>query len=158
MTRGHKFIVLIVLAAGVAGFLTWRFVLGSSFIGEFHVLPGSLQSTKNAAPFSNEVSQAMTGKRITIRGKLWLGKIGWYVLLDNRQEVYLPPAGSSAWQTYHEMQGKLVKATGTLRFFQCPKDYPLTDKKGRVIDRCTDYYFFETETDQPQIIPERPAR
>ena len=107
---------------------------------------------------SNDVSPAIIGKQITIRGKLLLGKIGWYIHLENQQDVYLVPGGSPAWASYAEMHGKLVTATGILRFFQCPKN-PLTDeegrvinKEGRVIDRCSDYFYFEAETAQVRLI------
>lgn len=86
----------------------------------------------------------MIGKQITVRGKVALGKVGWYVLLDNQQEIYFSPGRSSEWGSCVEVQGKLVTATGILRVFRCPKN-PLTDKEGRVIDRCSDYYYLEAE-------------
>jgi hypothetical protein len=124
---------------------------------------GATAASKGTVAVSNEVSPAMIGKQITIRGKLLLGKIGWYISLDNQQEVYFLPGRSSAWGSYDEMRGKLVTATGILRVFQCPRN-PLTDKEGRainkegrVIDRCSDYFYFEAETDQPQILPDEGA-
>jgi hypothetical protein len=93
-----------------------------------------------------------------VHGKVGFSKIGWYVLLDNQQEIYFFPGRSSDWESSAEMRGKLVTATGVLRFSQCPKN-PLTDKEGRVInkegriiDRCSDYYYFD---DQPSQV--RPA-
>ena len=113
---------------------------------------------KDKTGVSTEIWSAMIGKQITIRGKLLLGKIGWYIHLENQQDVYLVPGGSPAWASYAEMHGKLVTATGILRFFQCPKN-PLTDeegrvinKEGRVIDRCSDYFYFEAETAQVRLI------
>jgi len=117
--------------------------------------PDASQSTSAA---SNEVSPAVIGKQIGIRGKFLLGKIGWYILLDNQQEVYFLPRRSSQTGTYDEMQGKLVTATGILRFFQCPKNPPtdkegrVINKEGRVIDRCSDYFYIEPETAQVRPI------
>jgi hypothetical protein len=51
------------------------------------------RSTPEDAPVvSNEVSHALIGKQITIRGKFSLrGKFGAYVVLDNQQVVDLEP-------------------------------------------------------------------
>jgi hypothetical protein len=118
----------------------------------------STTASDGASPTSNEIGQAMIGKQITVHGKVGFSKIGWYVLLDNQQEIYFFPGRSSDWESSAEMRGKLVTATGVLRFSQCPKN-PLTDKEGRVInkegriiDRCSDYYYFD---DQPSQV--RPA-
>lgn len=100
----------------------------------------------------------MIGKQITVHGKVELGKIGWYVLLDNRQEIYFFPGKLSEWGSYDGMHGKLVAATGILRLFQCPKNPPtdkegrFINKEGRVIDRCSDYYYFEDQP--PQLRPD----
>jgi len=70
----------------------------------------------------SKVSKTLTGKPITILGKFsLLGKTGAYVVLENQQVVYLEPRGSFRWgKPYSEMQGKLVEATGTLRFYHEP--------------------------------------
>jgi hypothetical protein len=114
---------------------------------------GATAAPKGTTAVPHEVSSAMIGKQIAIRGKLLLGKIGWYILLDNQQEVYFLPEVSSSWGSYGDMHGKLVTATGVLRFSQCPNQ--LTDKEGRVvnkegarIDRCSDFFYFEAETAQ----------
>ena len=110
----------------------------------------AIQASKLTTASSNEVRSAMIGKQITIHGKLLSGKIGWYVLLGNQQEIYFFPRGPSEWGSTAEMRGKLVTATGTVRFFQCAKN-PLTDSEGRVInnearviDRCSDYYAYKS--------------
>ena len=97
---------------------------------------------------SNQVSQTLVGKQITIRGKFSLGgKIGPHILLDNRQEVYLVPTGSFMWgQPYSEMDGKHVAATGILRFYQ---DVPTPDRK---IQHPPDHFYFEAETAQLRLI------
>ena len=113
-------------------------------------------ASKGVTQPANEVSQAFIGKQITIRGKLLLGKMGPYILLDNQQEVVLEPdmsSGSFTWEKpYSEMHGKLVEATGTLRFHRRPEDAPLTDKKGQIIDRGSDYFYFELKTAQVRLI------
>ena len=100
----------------------------------------------------------MIGKQITIHGKFSLGKMGWFILLDNQQEVYFFPKSSTSG-SYEEMHGKLVAATGILKVFQCPKNQ-LTDEQGRpvnnkgqIIDRCSNFYYFEEETGQPKLFP-----
>src|SRR5215469_4030273 len=111
---------------------------------------GTTAASKGATEVSIEVSQALIGKQITIRGKFSLGgKPDSYILLDNQQQVYLLPdmsSGSFTWgKPYSEMDGKLVTATGILRFHHRPEDAPRTDKKGRLIDRGSDYFYFNLE-------------
>ncbi len=102
--------------------------------------------------YYDEVSQTLIGKQITIRGKFSLtGKIGPYVALDERQEVYLVHKGSFTWgKPYSEMDGKLVAATGTLRFYHAPPTEP-TDRPVPVA-RPFDYFYFEVETTRLQLI------
>jgi len=98
-----------------------------------------------------QVSQALIGKRITIRGKfsLW-GKVGPYIVLDNQQVVYVEATkGSFTWgKPYSEMEGKVVTATGILRFYHSPDAMPTK----RSVTRLPDYFYFEVETTQVQII------
>jgi hypothetical protein len=98
----------------------------------------------------SEVSQARIGKQITIRGKFLLnGKIAPYVLLDNQQQVYLKPHGSFMWgDPYSAMEGKLVEATGTLRFHHSPKAEPAEETRTRT----PDHYYLEAETAHLQLI------
>ena len=116
-------------------------------------------ASKDTAGVSTEIWPAMVGKQITIRGKFLSDKMGWVILLDNQQEVYFFPK-SSTFGSYDEMQGKLVTATGILKVFQCPKNQ-LTDeqgrpvnKKGQIIDRCSNFYYFEAGTGQPKLFPD----
>jgi len=59
----------------------------------------------------------MIGQQITVRGKVALGKIGWFISLDNQQEIYFFPKRPSESGSYAEMQGTLVTATGILWVF-----------------------------------------
>lgn len=117
---------------------------------------GATAASKGATEASNEVSQALIGKQITIRGKLLFGKPGPYILLDNQQEVVLIPdlsSGPFTWgPPYSEMEGKLITATSILRFHHVPEDAPRTDKKSRLIDRGSDYFYFNLETTQLRLI------
>lgn len=107
-------------------------------------------SPKGATAASDEVSHTLIGKQITIRGKFSLrGVVGPYVLLGNQQVVYLVPRGSFTWgKPYSEMEGKLVAATGTLRFFHLPDAEPADQARARPHD----YYYFEAETAQLRLI------
>ena len=116
---------------------------------------GATPASNTATAGSTEVSQVskeLIGKQITIRGKFLFGKMGPFILADN-EEVYLIPRGSFTFgKPYSEMHGKLVTATSTLRFYQRPKDAPLTDKEGRIIDRGSDYFYFNLETTQLRLV------
>lgn len=106
---------------------------------------------EDATAASYEVSQTLIGKQVTVRGKfsLW-GKAGAYVLLDNQQVVYLVPRGASfTWgKPYSEMDGKLVEATGTLRFFHATDNEPVDQAR----QRAPDYFYLEAETAQVRLI------
>ena len=108
------------------------------------------RSTPEGATVANEVSHALIGKQITVRGKFSLrGKFGAYVSLDNQKVVYLVPRGSFTWgEPYSEMEGKLVAATGTLRFYHAPNAEPAD----RAVARAPDYFYLEAETAQVRLI------
>lgn len=104
--------------------------------------PGGAPAASNQV---SQVSPALIGKQITIRGKFSLrGKIApALVVLENHQIVYLN--GSWEWAaTYTEMEGKLVEATGILRFYRDnePADPPGAPQRARL----PDYFYFEAET------------
>ena len=107
-------------------------------------------TSEDATAVSDEVSQTLIGKQITIRGKFSLrGKFGPYVLLGNQQVVYLVPRGSFTWgEPYSEMEGKLVAATGTLSFYHAPN----TEPADPAFARAPDYFYLEAETAQLRII------
>jgi hypothetical protein len=101
---------------------------------------------KAATAVSNEVSQALVGKRITIRGTFSLRcKVLACIGLDNRQVIYLN--GSWGGATYSEMDGKLVTATGILRFYQSPP----AESTDRHVARPPDHFYFE-ETAQVRLV------
>ena len=104
---------------------------------------------EDATAGSYEVSHTLIGEQVTIRGTFSLrGKFGPYVLLGNQQVVYLVPSGSFKWgKPYSEMEGKLVAATGTLRFFQAPNAEPADP----AFARAPDYFYLEAETAQLRL-------
>lgn len=96
----------------------------------------------------DQVSQALIGKQITIRGKLSLRcKLPVCILLDNHQVVYLMQS-STREQSYSEMEDKLVAVTGILRFYHDP------DAASRPSDvaRLPDCFYFEAETARVRLI------
>ena len=108
---------------------------------------------------SYEVLYTLVGKQVTIRGKFSLrGVVGPYLLLGNQQAVYLVPKGSFTWgKPYSAMEGKLVAATGTLRFFHSPDTKPADQAMARryppdASARPRDYFYFEAETARLQLI------
>jgi hypothetical protein len=108
------------------------------------------EATTSAANEVSQISPPQIGKQITIRGKfsLW-GKIGPYVLLDNQQVVYLIHKESFTWgKPYSEMEGKLVTATGILRFHHAPDVGPTDGTRALSFD----YFYFEVETAQLRLI------
>jgi hypothetical protein len=126
---------------------------GTAILIAFLCFSCSRSAPEGASAASDEVSQlsqALVGKQISIHGKfsLW-GKFGAYVLLDDQQGVYLVPRGSFTWgKPYSEMDGKLVAATGTLRFYHSPDAKPTDDTRARA----PDYFYFEAETAQLRLI------
>jgi hypothetical protein len=121
---------------------------GGQWVGQSGDHPRSTPEDAPAA--SNEVSHALIGKQITIRGKFSLrGKFGPYVLLDNQQAVYLVPRGSFTWgEPYSEMEGKLVAAAGTLSFYHGPNGEPADPS----VARAPDYFYLDAETAHVRLI------
>ena len=103
-----------------------------------------------ATTASDEVLHTLIGTQVTIRGTFSLrGKFGPYVLLGNQHVVYLVPRGSFTWgEPYSEMEGKLVAATGTLRFYHEPNAEP----ENPAVARPPDYFYLEAETAQLRLI------
>jgi len=138
--------------ACAAAFLSITIVARAGGCSRSHPTPeGATAASKGATAASDEVSPALIGKQITIRGKLSWGKPGPCILLDNQQLVYLVPRGSFNWgKRYSEMEGKLVAATGTLRFCKAPPAPP--EDLHRHVARLGDFFYFEMETTQLRLI------
>jgi hypothetical protein len=98
---------------------------------------------------SNEISQTLVGKQIIIHGKFSLrGKVGPYIVLDNQQVVYLVPGSSFTWgKPYSEMEGKLVAASGVLRFYHAPPP----ESTARPEPRLRDFFYFDAENARLQL-------
>jgi hypothetical protein len=99
--------------------------------------------------FYDQVSQALVGQRITIRGRLSSnGKIApASVMLENHEVVYLP--ASWGWgATYSEMEGKRVAVTGLLRFYHAPP----AEQTNRPGARLPDHFFLDAKTTQVRLI------
>ena len=113
---------------------------------------GTTAASKGATEVSIEVSElspAMIGKQITIRGRLLFGKSGLFIALDNQQEVDLVFRESSTTEVpYSEMHGKRVAATGILKFYKAPPAVPTP----RPVQRLPDFYYFNLETTQIRLI------
>lgn len=109
--------------------------------------PHSTQEPATAV--SNEISRALIGRQITVRGRFSLrGVAGPYIALDKQQVVYLVPRGSFTWgKSYAEMEGKLVVATGILKFFH-PTDSGPADRANA---RPPEYFYFDAETAQLKL-------
>ena len=104
------------------------------------------RSTPKDVSLSNQVSRTLVGQQITVRGKFSLrGVAGPFISLGNQQVVYFVSSGSFTWgKPYSEMDGKLVEATGILKFSHFPK----TEAVDQSMARPPDYFHFETETAQ----------
>lgn len=97
----------------------------------------------------SKVSQALVGKRITIRGKFsLLSKIALAsVWLDSHEAVYLQHKGE--WgPPYSKWEGKRVVVTGTLRFHH----YPPAEPTDRPVARPFDHYYFDEETTEVRLV------
>jgi hypothetical protein len=126
----------------------------AAFLSVAIVLAGGCDHQRSApedvTTASNEVLHTLIGKQVTIRGTFSLrGKFGAYVLLANRQVVYLVSRGSFTWgEPYSQMEGKLIAVTGTLNFYHSPNYRPA----GRAVALAPDYFYFDVETAQLRLI------
>lgn len=108
------------------------------------------EATKSSFSEVSQINPSLIGKQITIRGmfSLW-GKVGPYVSLDNRQEVYLESKGSFTWgKPYSDMDGKLIEASGVLNFYHEPPSQPMN----QAVQHVPDYFYFYVETTQLRLI------
>ena len=98
---------------------------------------------------THEVSQALVGRQITIRGRFSsLTKGDPYIVLDNHQDVWIGPRETAMEETYSKMDGKLVEATGILRFYHAPDAKP----GARAVQIPPDHFYFEAGTAQLRLI------
>jgi hypothetical protein len=105
------------------------------------------RSTPEDTTVSHEVSQALVGRQVTIRGKFSSQvKADPYVVLDNQQEVWIGPRESELEDTYARLDGKLVEATGSLRFYHNPAPVDETTQ------REPDHFYFEARTTQLRLV------
>jgi hypothetical protein len=130
--------------------------------------PRSTPEGATAASYEvSQVSHTLIGKQITIRGKFSSLTKGspYVVLLDNQQEVYLesrvvgPKSNGPTTESrgsftsgdpYSKMNGKLVEATGTLRFYHDPE--PVDEARPQIVQRVFDHFYLKAETAQLRII------
>lgn len=111
------------------------------------------RSTPEAAiAVSNEVSQALVGKQITIHGRFSLRcKLPACILLDNQQVVYLVHTKSESLtqgEPYSAMEDKRVAATGILRFYHDPE----ASGRPSLVARLPDHFYFDADTTQVRLV------
>lgn len=97
----------------------------------------------------SQLSQALVGKQITIRGKLLGLQCGFGIQLDGEEIVCLEQRVSkSVEDPYPGMFDKRVEATGILRFYHdsTPIDETINSQ------RAPDHFYFETETTQVRLV------
>jgi hypothetical protein len=99
----------------------------------------------------SQLSQALVGKRITIRGKLLVFKCGGGIQLDDEETVCLEQMHPKPIfkDPYPEMYDKRVEATGILRFYHDPTPIDETTAS----QRAQDHYYFEYEITQVRLVP-----
>lgn len=115
--------------------------------------PSKNDDNKPAAPsVVSQLSPSLAGKRITVRGKLFMFKCGQGVQLDNGDVVCLVDTTpkSALDQPFAGMDDKPLEVTGTLRFFH---DSALLDET-RPMQRQHDHYYFEYETTEVRVMSE----
>jgi len=123
--------------------------------GFIYPLQNEPVSTPEAAiAVSNELSQALVGKQITIHGRFSLRcKLPTCILLNNHKVVYLVHWKSESitpGEPYSEMEDKRVAVTGTLRFYHDP------DARSRpsTVARLPDHFYFDADTTHVRLVSE----
>ena len=93
--------------------------------------------------------QKHLGEKVTMRGQFSLrGKVGPFILVGGRP-IYFVAKGPFSWgEPYASMEGKDVRATGTLRFAHYPEPTPTALPAGR----SPDHFYFEAETAKVELI------
>ena len=104
---------------------------------------------EDTTAIAHEVSQTLVGRQITIRGRFSsLTKGDPYIVLDNHQDVWIGPRETALEETYSKMDGKLVEATGILRFYHAPDAGP----GARAVQIPPDHFYFEAGTSRVRLI------
>ena len=106
-------------------------------------------------PDDNDVDlRTMVGRRVTLSGQFSMrGKIGPFLIVSG-QPVYLVSSPPSTWpRKYSRMEGKRVRVTGTLRFYQAP---PLPEHADSAEARLPDYFYFEAKHTIVRLNDQRP--
>jgi hypothetical protein len=103
--------------------------------------PGSKDDSSDTTPpvAVSELSPALAGKRIVVRGKLFLYKCGQGIGLENGQVICL--VGATVHDPFAGADGKPLEVTGTLRFYHDSEQQH-------------DHYSFEKETTQVRVMTE----
>jgi hypothetical protein len=134
---------------------SWKGVRIATFSSLAIIVPAggcdrARSTPERATAATYEALHTLIGNQVTIRGKFSLyGKFGAFVSFGNERVVYLVPRGSFTWgKPYTEMDGKLVEATGSLRFYHAPA--PETGDQAVAIP--ADYFYLEAETAQLRLI------
>lgn len=88
------------------------------------------------------------GENVTLRGKFSLrGKVGPFILVRGRP-IYFQSKVSFDWgERYTRMEGRTVRATGTLRFVHYPTPPPQALPEARPYD----HFYFEAETAKVEL-------
>jgi hypothetical protein len=118
-------------------------------------LTGKITYTFTSAEISYNELPSLVGQPVTLRGKFFMfTKLGPLVEVSDKP-VYLVPVhlnrtGSYGWgRKYTLMDGKMVSATGTLRFFKAPpRPEP---KEGIPFSWVDDYFYLEAETAKVEL-------
>jgi hypothetical protein len=121
-----------------------------------HRAPTPANPERSATPIiltiasENELHQHV-GEGVTMLGKFSLrGKIGPFVLVNDRP-IYLVPQGSFSWgEPFASMEGKDVRITGILRFAHYPDPSPGALPEGRP----SDHFYFDAETAKVELSQE----
>ena len=118
--------------------------------GGCHRPPSKNDSDTPSISAGSQLSRALVGKRITIRGGLFRFKCGPGIQFDDGHVVCLGniPPKTVLDDPYAEMYEKLVEATGTLSFYHDSTPPDARSPK----ERQHDHYYLEKNTTQVRVI------
>jgi hypothetical protein len=87
---------------------------------------------------------------VTMTGRFSLrGKLGPFIEVGKRP-IYLKPKASFSWgDTYAAMEGREVRVTGVLKFFQSPE---VLTPKNSPIAQVPDHFYFVAETAKIELL------